>query len=106
MSQRLAISAALTVGGVVVAATTAMAVTSAAPTAPNSPPAASALAAKNAESIVAGRPSYLHAGADEAFVQRSVVSSSGLQYVPYERTYRGLPSEAETSSWSWTPPAT
>jgi Zn-dependent metalloprotease len=91
MSQRLAISAALTVGGVVVAATTAMAVTSAAPSAPSSPLAASALAAKNAETIVAGRPSYLHAGADESFVQGKVEASGGLQYVPYERTYRGLP---------------
>jgi zinc metalloprotease ZmpA len=91
MSQRLAISAALTVGGVVVAATTAMAVTSAAPSAPSSPLAASALAAKNAESFVAGRPATLHAGSDENFVQGKVESSAGLQYVPYERTYKGLP---------------
>ena len=73
------------------AATTAMAVTSAAPAAPSTPQAASALAAKNADSIVAGHPAYLHASAGEAFVQRSVVSSGGFQYVPYERTYGGLP---------------
>jgi zinc metalloprotease ZmpA len=76
----------------VVAATTAMAVTSAAPAAaPSTPQAASALAASKADSIVAGRPAYLHAGANDAFVQRSVISSEGLQYVPYERTYKGLP---------------
>jgi zinc metalloprotease ZmpA len=91
MSQRLAISAALTVGGMVVAATTALTVTSAAPATPNTPQAASALAAKNAATLVAGRPSYLHATADDKFVQRSVISSNGLQYVPYERTYRDLP---------------
>jgi zinc metalloprotease ZmpA len=91
MSQRLAISAALTVGGMVVAATTALTVTSAAPAAPTTPQAAGALAAKNAESIVASRPAYLHSSAEEAFVQRPVVSSDGLQYVSYERTYRGLP---------------
>ena len=90
MSQRLAISAALTVGGMVVAATTALAVTSAAPAAPSSPLSASALAAK-ADSIVAARPAYLHAGANDSFVQRQVISSAGLQYVPYERTYKGLP---------------
>jgi zinc metalloprotease ZmpA len=49
-----------------------------------------AAAAGNAEAVVAGRPAFLHAGANEAFVQGTVVSSSGTFYVPYERTYAGL----------------
>ena len=30
-------------------------------------------------------------GIDEAFVQHPVISSAGLQYIPYDRTYKGLP---------------
>jgi Zn-dependent metalloprotease len=88
--QRLAASAALTVGGMVLAATAAMAFTPAAP-APTTPAAASALAAQSAANLVASRPSYLHASSDDTFVQGTVIASAGTQYVPYERTYRHLP---------------
>ncbi|WP_221470090.1 M4 family metallopeptidase [Allocatelliglobosispora scoriae] len=72
------------------AATTALVFTPAA-AAPATPEAARAMAAQSADALVASRPSYLHAGADEQFIQRAVISSEGMQYVPYERTYRGLP---------------
>jgi Zn-dependent metalloprotease len=49
--------------------------------------AASAAAAR----LVDRRPAALHASRHDAFVAGRVISSSGLQYVPYERTYRGLP---------------
>ena len=54
-------------------------------------PSAQALAAEKAASLVATRPAYLHATANDAFVQRNVISSAGLQYVQYDRTYKGLP---------------
>jgi zinc metalloprotease ZmpA len=83
-SSRLAIAA-----GTVCAAV--MALTSNAAAAP--PPAAGpqALAARSAAAFVSSTPAAVFAGADEQFVQLSVVSSEGLQYVPFERTYQGLP---------------
>ncbi|MGW5194894.1 M4 family metallopeptidase [Kribbella sp. NPDC004138] len=51
-----------------------------------------AFAAGSASSLVAGRPSALHASKDDRFVAKPVISEqSGLQYVPYERSYKGLP---------------
>ena len=51
-----------------------------------------AFAAGSASSLVAGRPSALHASKDDKFVAKPVISEqSGLQYVPYERSYKGLP---------------
>jgi zinc metalloprotease ZmpA len=47
--------------------------------------------ARGAAALVARRPAFLHASADEAFVQGSVITSEGTRYVPYERTYAGLP---------------
>jgi zinc metalloprotease ZmpA len=58
--------------------------------APSSPEAIKALAVKAADNYVASRPGALHASADEAFQQQSVTSSAGLQYVNYQRTYKGL----------------
>ncbi|MEU8076057.1 FG-GAP-like repeat-containing protein [Catellatospora citrea] len=49
------------------------------------------LGVRSAAALVAGRPAFLHASADDAFVQGSVITSEGTQYVPYERTYAGLP---------------
>jgi Zn-dependent metalloprotease len=49
--------------------------------------AASAAAAR----LVAQRPAALHASRHDAFLAGRVISSGALQYVPYERTYRGLP---------------
>ncbi|GAB1693694.1 M4 family metallopeptidase [Krasilnikovia sp. M28-CT-15] len=57
------------------------------PSGPSGAPAA----AKAASELVAGRPQLLHATSDDAFVQRPVISSGGLQFVPYDRTYKGLP---------------
>ncbi|WP_420117034.1 M4 family metallopeptidase, partial [Micromonospora sp.] len=51
---------------------------------------ARAAAVGAASSLVASRPAYLHASADDTFVQRPVIASEGIQYVPYERTYKGL----------------
>ena len=58
---------------------------------PASPAEMQAKAAQSASALVASRPSYLHAGADDAFVQHKVISSAGMQFVPYYRTYKGLP---------------
>ena len=48
-------------------------------------------AADTAAVWVATRPVSLHVGPDDGFVQLPVISSLGWRYVPYERTYRGLP---------------
>src|SRR5262245_12211158 len=69
--------------------TTAKAATTSNP--PASPDAARAMAAQNAASLVASRPAYLMASANDTFVQGNVVSSGSVQYVPYERNYRGVP---------------
>jgi hypothetical protein len=44
-----------------------------------------------ADALVAGRPAALHPGADDAYTRKATLSADGWQYVPYERTYRGLP---------------
>ena len=51
---------------------------------------AKAQAARTADKLVATPPRVLHASAHDAFHAEAVQSSHGLQYVPYERTYRGL----------------
>ncbi|HEY7272368.1 MAG TPA: M4 family metallopeptidase [Actinoplanes sp.] len=58
---------------------------------PSDPAAADAAAARSASALVAARPPVLHAGVDEAFVQHPVISSGGMRYVPYDRTYKGVP---------------
>src|SRR5690348_3137636 len=88
---RLATAAGALAVGLVTAGTAAAVQASPALTAPSSPDAIKALVSKSADSYVASRPSILHATADEAFVQHSVISSGGMQYVPYDRTYKGLP---------------
>ncbi|HET6985344.1 MAG TPA: M4 family metallopeptidase, partial [Kribbella sp.] len=51
-----------------------------------------AYAADAASSLVASRPAGLHAGKDDKFTAKPVISEpSGLQYVPYERSFKGLP---------------
>lgn len=52
---------------------------------------AQAAAARSARSLVASRPARLHPSKYDGFQAQPVQSSSGLQYVPYERTYKGLP---------------
>jgi Zn-dependent metalloprotease len=54
-------------------------------------PTPQARAAHGAADFVAGKPTRLHLGANDHAIAGRVVSSHGLQYVPYERTYRGLP---------------
>jgi Zn-dependent metalloprotease len=54
-----------------------------------SPPTA---AAQSARDLVSSRPARLHPSSSDAFHQQAVISTrDGLQYVPYERTYKGLP---------------
>jgi Zn-dependent metalloprotease len=56
------------------------------------PLAATALAAQTAANLVASRASLLHASPHDAFIAHPVISTpEGLQYVPYDRTYKGLP---------------
>ena len=53
---------------------------------------AKTLAAQSAAHLVAVKAAGLQVSADDAFVQHPVISSKeGLQYVPYDRTYKGLP---------------
>ncbi|MFF5290181.1 M4 family metallopeptidase [Paractinoplanes globisporus] len=56
---------------------------------PTAKPAASPASA--ADALVAAKPSYLHASAAETFQRGAVVTSAGFSYVPYTRTYKGLP---------------
>ncbi|WP_243639364.1 M4 family metallopeptidase [Streptacidiphilus pinicola] len=69
-------------------ATTAPAATAVPPPSPNT---AQALAARSADTLVASRPAFLHASANEQFVRHAVASSNGTQYVPYDRAYAGVP---------------
>ena len=55
------------------------------------PGGALALASLNAEAAVITQPAILQVSPHDAFVQGSVVASEGVYYVPYERTYAGLP---------------
>ena len=50
-----------------------------------------ARAAEAARRYVAGRPPVLKAGPHDSFRAQSVLSSHGLQYVPYLRSFKGLP---------------
>ncbi|MEU4691850.1 M4 family metallopeptidase [Actinoplanes sp. NPDC023714] len=62
------------------------------PVSPRAAAAASAdKAADTAEALVAAEPANLHTSDGEAYVQRPVISTEKLQYVPYDRTYKGLP---------------
>ncbi|MDT5038875.1 MAG: zinc metalloprotease ZmpA [Micromonosporaceae bacterium] len=57
---------------------------------PSTPEGARSLAATSAGAVVASRPGYLQASSDEAYIQHPVISSGTAQYVPYDRTYKGL----------------
>jgi Zn-dependent metalloprotease len=73
-------------------AVTGLALSPGATAAPAAPAAPAALAAQHVAALVASRPAALHASANDAFVAHSVISTrEGLQYVPYDRTYKGLP---------------
>ncbi|WP_438872121.1 M4 family metallopeptidase [Paractinoplanes rishiriensis] len=73
------------------AATAVVAVTTPATAQPVDPAASARAAAGKADTLVAGRPQVLQASQHDAFQQRPVLSSNGLNYVPYTRTYKGLP---------------
>ncbi|GAA2051764.1 hypothetical protein GCM10009839_68640 [Catenulispora yoronensis] len=84
----------LAAGTAVAASITALSATTA--TAAASPqltvtPNAQTLAAQSADALVAGRPAFLYATANDQFQRQQVSSSNGIQYVPYLRTYSGLP---------------
>jgi len=53
--------------------------------------AAHVAAARMADDVLASRPSLLQISAKDAFVRKTVETSDGVLYVPYERTYAGLP---------------
>ncbi|HEY2877371.1 M4 family metallopeptidase [Nocardioides sp.] len=59
--------------------------------APTHGQSARALAAQSARQLVASKPPALKVSAHDAFQAKPVVSSHGIQYAPYDRTYRGLP---------------
>ncbi len=73
--------------------------TAGATAAPNDPPFkpvhshgdAKKEAADTAQKLVASPPAALRASAHDSFHAGRVLSSHGLQYVPYDRSYRGLP---------------
>ena len=58
---------------------------------PPGPPDPRAAAAQSTAALVASRPAYLQISPSDRFVQDAVVSSGGVQYVPYRRTYADLP---------------
>ncbi|WP_109507486.1 M28 family peptidase [Nocardioides speluncae] len=59
---------------------------------PTQPPDPATAAAKSADRLVAADPAVLRAGPHDRFVRQQVTSTPwDLQYVSYERTYRGLP---------------
>ncbi|BBH65227.1 zinc metalloprotease [Actinoplanes sp. OR16] len=57
---------------------------------PVSPSAPAEAAAESAADLVAAEPTTLQTSDGEAYVQKPVISTDKLQYVPYERTYKGL----------------
>jgi Zn-dependent metalloprotease len=67
--------------------------TSSATAAPAATPAVpSVMAANTAANMVHSRAAVLRASPDDAFIAHPVISvPQGLQYVPYDRTYKGLP---------------
>ncbi len=95
----------IVIGGATIAlvsALTALAPTGAAAQAPDSRPGSTspgsrpsadgrADAARAAAQLVASKPATFKASRHDRFRAGKVLSSGGLMYVPYERTYKGLP---------------
>jgi Zn-dependent metalloprotease len=54
-------------------------------------PVTGAEAASIAAALVRDEPGRLFAGPDDGFTQLPMITAQGWHYVPYERTYRGLP---------------
>ncbi|MDT5030185.1 MAG: hypothetical protein QOC94_356, partial [Actinoplanes sp.] len=55
------------------------------------PAAIQAKAADSASALVASHPAALFATSDDGFVRQPVITSGHTQYVPFLRTYKGLP---------------
>ena len=89
--RRFTAIAALT--GLAAMAVTGIALTTGSATAAPSPKASpSALAAQSAAALVASKAAALHISSHDAFIASKVISTpEGLQYVPYNRTHKGLP---------------
>ena len=83
-------SRALIMGAAVAACAVSVATAVSTPMAQAATPSVQVLAAQAANTVVASRPAYLHPSADDSFVQHAVISGQGAQYVPFDRTYRGL----------------
>ncbi|WP_063643552.1 M4 family metallopeptidase [Catenulispora acidiphila] len=83
----LAVSTAVAAGITALAAGPATAAAAGQTVTPN----AQALAVQSADALVAARPAFLHASTSDQFVRQQVISSNGAQYVPYLRTFAGLP---------------
>ncbi|WP_328607056.1 M4 family metallopeptidase [Amycolatopsis sp. NBC_00345] len=82
----------LLAAGVLAAAITTTATAQAQSLEPRNPLTAEAMAVNAAQQLVASRPAALHASPDDVFQPHNVISSvNGLKYVPYDRTYKGLP---------------
>ncbi len=87
MRRALALTAAAALAAAGLVAVTAPVAATAAPT-----PSAAALARAAADAYVAARPAALHPSAQDSYLRQPVVAGGrGLQYVPFTRTYRGLP---------------
>ena len=89
MKRRTPLIIALATGTAVAAAMVAVA--GPATATPLDPAAAAKLAASKADSLVASKPAVLKASQYDTFQQKPVLTSHGLNYVPYTRTYKGLP---------------
>ncbi|HEX8093991.1 M4 family metallopeptidase [Jatrophihabitans sp.] len=79
--------------GMAALAVTGVALTTGPAAAVPSPKASpSVLAAQSAARLVASRSASIQASKDDAYIAHAVISTrEGLQYVPYDRTYKGLP---------------
>jgi zinc metalloprotease ZmpA len=88
---RFATAAGVLAVGLVTAGTAATVYASPPIPAPVDATAIDALAVKSAASYVAGRPGAIQPSVDDTYVQLPVVAAGGVRYVPYARTYKGLP---------------
>jgi Zn-dependent metalloprotease len=59
--------------------------------APTQGHSAKALAAQSARNLIASKTPALKVSSHDGFRAQPVISSHGIQYAPYQRTYRGLP---------------
>ncbi|WP_033262464.1 M4 family metallopeptidase [Amycolatopsis vancoresmycina] len=82
----------LAASGALIAAVCTTTTAQAQPVTPNAVPDAQTLAVSAAAGLVASRPAALHASADDVFqAQQAISATNGLKYIPYERSYKGLP---------------